>query len=103
MTELLDLNGNKNCVGFFLGHPYHIWSKDIFLLTASLLVKHFSMYSPTLIFFLFVLKLFSMMAKSIHTFIHGPFSEKRNQIAIFKNANKLYKSSWKDENIDRNS
>ena len=33
--------------------------------------------------------------------IDGPFSEKWNQIAIFKNANKLHKSSWKGVNIDR--
>ena len=33
--------------------------------------------------------------------IDGSFSEKWNQIAIFKNANKFHKSSWKGVNIDR--
>ena len=31
----------------------------------------------------------------------GPFSEKWNQKAIFKNANKLHKSSWKRVKNDR--
>ena len=41
-------------------------------------------------------KIFPLAEMSI-----GPFSEKWNQSAIFKNANKLHKSSWKRIEIDR--
>ena len=49
------------------------------------------------------ISLLSNIEKILDKLMYEPFSEKWNQIAIFKNANKLHKSSWNGVNIDKTS